>query len=92
PLWLLNISTGWPITVGIGVLHPVFTSATVVFYDHRTNHALGKMYFSDPRIHRGLPLPEGVVSMEEERERIEEAGGAMEPSPLLAPLFGKPWF
>lgn len=92
PFWLLNTRDVSPVVMGIGVLHPLFSSATVVFYDHRSRQFAGKMYFGDPRVHYTRDLPEGVRTMEEERDWIEEAGGAMEPSPVMVPPFVVPWY
>jgi hypothetical protein len=91
PLWLLNTSTGWPVVLGIGVLHPVYSSASIAFYDHASRQPLSRVYFADPRVDLRQALPEGHPLVAEQRAAIEEAGGAIEPTPLLAPVFTKAW-
>ena len=91
PLWLLNTSTGWPVVLGIGVLHPAYSSATIAFYDHQSRQPLSRVYFADPRVDLNKPLPEGCLPTTEQRAAIEEAGGGIEPTPLSAPVFTNPW-
>jgi len=92
PLWILNIGAPRPpMVLGIGVLHPVHNSATIQFYDPASKTALVRLYCGDPRFPYGEPRPEGLLSYEEQRTQIEEAGGAIEPTPLTRPVFTKPW-
>lgn len=91
PLWLLNTSSGRPVVLGIGVLHPAYSSASIAFYDHENQKALDRIYFGDPRVDMRKQLPEGHPTMADQRAAIEEAGGALEPTPLWAPAFTKRW-
>jgi hypothetical protein len=92
PLWILNICPPRPpVVLGIGVLHPVHNSATCVFYDPTSKEAVLRVYFGDPRYPINKPRPQELLSYEEQREQIEAAGGALEPTPMLRPVFTKPW-
>lgn len=92
PLWILNIAPPRPpVVVGIGVLHPVHNSATCAFYDPARKTALMRLYCGDPRFPLNEQWPDGLLSYAEQREQIEEAGGALEPTPLRRPVFTQPW-
>jgi len=92
PLWILNIAPPRPpIVVGIGVLHPLHNSATCVFYDPVSKMAVLRLYCGDPRFPLDKPWPDGMLSYAEQREQIEEAGGALEPTPMSRPVFTQPW-
>ena len=80
-----------PIVLGIGVMHPRFSSATMVIYDPITDKKIASTYFGDPRHSTHLPWPEGLENYDEQLRWIEENGGDIEPTPFLRPSFNAPW-
>jgi hypothetical protein len=91
PLWLLNTSTARPIALGIGVMHPRYSSATMVIYDHVSDLKIATTYFGDPRHSTHLPWPEGLENYDEQIAWIEENGGSLQPTPVRRPIFVAPW-
>lgn len=91
PLWLLNTLTRRPIVLGVGVYHPVYSSASMVYYDTATGRKNASYYHGDPRINLHDPLPEGTLTVDEQKKRIKDSGGAIEPTPILRPSFKVAW-
>jgi hypothetical protein len=91
PLWLLNTTRRVPVVLGIGVFHPIYTGASMVYYDITTGRKSFSAYHSDPRINLHEPLPEGMLTPQEQQKRITESGGDIEPTPILRPSFNVAW-
>jgi hypothetical protein len=92
PLWLLNTNSRYPVVLGLGVFHPIYTSAQMVMYEPMTRRKVGSYYMGDPRVPFNQPLPEGHLHHREQGQILREAGCCMEPTPLLAPQFSVPWY
>ncbi|QPN61992.1 hypothetical protein [Synechococcus sp. CBW1004] len=87
PMWLLKSADAYqdhPYVLGIGALHPRWSSATLDLYCPSTRQRLCRTYFGDPRRDFNQPQPDWP-SFQEQKTQIREAGGMPDRGPDMAP-------
>lgn len=87
PMWLLKSGDEHqpePYVLGMGVLHPRWSSATLDLYCSASRDRLCRTYFGDPRRDFNQPQP-NWPSIKEQKAQIAEAGGMPRTGPDRAP-------
>jgi hypothetical protein len=90
PLWLLNAQPDCEenYTLAVGFLHPLFSSATLCFYDWKTGNFIAQVYLCDPRYPRQKGDRWIDNAVKKQVSYIAARGGSIKAAPAQAPCYG----